>query len=161
MSMQPLSLPSSPPSRSRVFSTLFLIEMWERFGYYGMQVLLVIFMVEYLHFGEVRANLTWARWRPWSMPAPILGGWIGDRVLGARRTALLGAIVLALGYSLLSVPWDRITSAAWAGPLLFFSMGVIATGNGLFKPNPLNLLSRLYEGIPRSSTARSRCITWQ
>ncbi|HWG76749.1 MAG TPA: oligopeptide:H+ symporter [Steroidobacteraceae bacterium] len=134
------------PSRSRVFSTLFLIEMWERFGYYGMQVLLVVFMVEYLHFAEARANLTWGALAAMVYAAPILGGWVGDRVLGARRTALLGAIVLALGYLLLSVPWDRVTGADRAGPLLFFSMGVIATGNGLFKANPQYLVSRLYEG---------------
>lgn len=134
------------PARSRVFSTLFLIEMWERFGYYGMQVLLVVFMVEYLHFAEARANLTWGALAAMVYAAPLLGGWIGDRVLGARRTALVGAVVLALGYLLLSVPWDRIAVAAWAGPLLFFSMGVIATGNGLFKANPQYLVSRLYEG---------------
>jgi POT family proton-dependent oligopeptide transporter len=132
--------------RSRAFTTLFLVEMWERFGFYGMQVLLVVFMVEYLHFGEARANLTWGALAAMIYAAPIFGGWVGDRVLGARRTMLLGAIVLASGYLLLSVPWDQLAGARWAGLLLFFSMGVIATGNGLFKANPQYLVSRLYEG---------------
>jgi POT family proton-dependent oligopeptide transporter len=79
---------------------------------------------------------------------PVLGGWIGDKVLGARRTTLFGAVVLALGYGLLSVPWDQVAPAAWARPLLFFSLGMIATGNGLFKANPNNLVSRLYEDQP-------------
>src|SRR5580700_9849204 len=95
------------PSRSRAFSTLFLIEMWERFGYYGMQVLLVVFMIEYLGFTDARANLTWGVFAAMVYAARVLGGWIGDPVLGARRTTMLGAIVLALGYGLLSVPWDQ------------------------------------------------------
>jgi POT family proton-dependent oligopeptide transporter len=137
-----------PPSKPRAFSALFLIEMWERFGYYGMQVLLVVFMIEYLGFSEGRANLTWGALAAMIYAVPVLGGWVGDKVLGARRTTMLGAIVLGLGYLLLSVPWDRVVPGAWAAPLLFFSMGVIATGNGLFKANPNNLVSRLYEDDP-------------
>jgi POT family proton-dependent oligopeptide transporter len=133
------------PSKARAFSALFLIEMWERFGYYGMQVLLVIFMIEYLGFPDTRANLTWGALAAMVYAVPVLGGWIGDKVLGARRTTMLGAIVLASGYGLLAVPWDQVAPGAWARPLLFFSLGVIATGNGLFKANPNNLVSRLYE----------------
>lgn len=133
------------PSRSRAFSTLFLIEMWERFGYYGMQVLLVVFMVEYLRFTEARANLTWGAMAAMIYAVPVLGGWIGDKVLGARRTTLLGALVLALGYLLLSVPWKQVVPEFWARELLFFSLGVIATGSGLFKANPSNLVSHLYQ----------------
>ncbi|MGB6449959.1 MAG: oligopeptide:H+ symporter [Steroidobacteraceae bacterium] len=143
------SSPTAPqPSRTRAFSALFLIEMWERFGFYGMQVLLVVFMIEYLGFAEARANLTWGALAAMIYAAPVLGGWIGDKVLGARRTTVLGAVVLGIGYVLLSVPWDRVIAGRWATPLLFFSMGVIATGNGLFKANPNNLVSRLYEGDP-------------
>jgi len=120
--------------------------MWERFGYYGMQVLLVVFMVEYLGFPEARANLTWGAFAAMVYASPLLGGWVGDRLLGARRTTTLGAVILMTGYALLSVPWRQVVSSTWAGPLLFFSMGVIAIGAGLFKPNPQFLVSRLYEG---------------
>jgi len=136
------------PSKGRAFSTLFMIEMWERFGYYGMQVLLVVFMIEYLGFADNRANLTWGAFAALSYATPVLGGWIGDRVLGARRLTLLGAVVLALGYALLSVPWDKVVAAPLANPLLFFSLGVVATGAGLFKPSPANLVSRLYQDDP-------------
>ncbi|HEY7929554.1 MAG TPA: oligopeptide:H+ symporter [Steroidobacteraceae bacterium] len=140
-----MNIPAAP-SRSRVFSTLFLIEMWERFGYYGMQVLLVVFMVEFLGFPEARANLTMGAFSAMVYATPLLGGWIGDRVLGARRTTLLGAIGLAVGYALLSVPWSHVVSNGLAGPLLFFSLAVVAISAGLFKPNPQFLVSRLYEG---------------
>lgn len=141
---QPMDTPLLP-SRTRAFSTLFLIEMWERFGFYGMQVLMVVFMIEYLGFHDARANLTWGAMSAMVYAAPILGGWVGDKVLGARRTTMLGAIVLALGYALLAIPWRVVTPGPLAEPLLFFSMGTIATGNGLFKANPNNLVSRLYE----------------
>jgi len=69
----------------------------------------------------------------------MLGGYLGDRVLGARRTLVVGATTLALGYVLLSIPLDAS---------FFPAMGLIALGNGLFKVNPNNLVSRLYEGEP-------------
>lgn len=145
----PAAAPSGAvPSKRRAFGALFLIEMWERFGYYGMQVLIVIFTIEYLGFADTRANLTWGAFAAMTYATPLLGGWVGDKVLGARRTTMVGAIVLAAGYALLSVPWDHVASAAWANPLLFFSMGVIACGNGLFKANPNNLLSMLYADEP-------------
>jgi len=78
----------------------------------------------------------------------VLGGWVGDRVLGARRTTLLGALVLCTGYLMLSVPWQLLVSHGWAEPLMFFSLGLVATGNGTFKANPSSLLSRLYEHEP-------------
>ncbi|HEY2590152.1 MAG TPA: oligopeptide:H+ symporter, partial [Steroidobacteraceae bacterium] len=61
---------------------------------------------------------------------------------------LLGAFVLCVGYLLLSVPWRLLVPGAWAEPLLFFSLGLIATGNGTFKANPSSLVSRLYEHEP-------------
>ena len=122
--------------------------MWERFGFYGMQVLLVVFMIEYLGFAEQRANLTWGALAAMIYAVPVLGGWIGDRVLGARRTMLLGALVLCTGYLLLSVPWRQVVARGWAEPLLFFSLGMVATGNGMFKANPSSLVSRLYEHEP-------------
>lgn len=119
------------------FSALFLLEMWERFGYYGMQILIVVFLKEFLGFSDTHANLTWGAFAAMVYTTPIIGGWIGDRVLGTRRTTMLGAIVLAIGYLLLAVP-----GPIW---LIFFAFGVIAAGNGLFKANPNNLLSQLYK----------------
>ncbi len=123
--------------RTRGFTCLFLIEMWERFGFYGMQILIVIFLIQFMGFHDTRANLTWGAFAAMIYTTPIIGGWIGDRILGTRRTTMLGAIVLAIGYLLLALP-----AARW---FIFFSFGVIAVGNGLFKANPNNLLSQLYE----------------
>ncbi|HSR65591.1 MAG TPA: oligopeptide:H+ symporter, partial [Xanthomonadaceae bacterium] len=127
------------PSQTRSFSTVFLIEMWERFGYYGMAALLVLFMVQKLGYSDDRANLTWGAFTALVYAAPAIGGWIGDKVLGARRCMTIGAVILGLGYLLLSVPSDNTA-------LLYGAMGVIVVGNGLFKSNAANLVRRIYEG---------------
>ncbi|MDR5830930.1 oligopeptide:H+ symporter [Caballeronia sp. LP006] len=130
-----------PPgtSETRSFTTVFLIEMWERFGYYGMAALLVLFMIDKIGFADEHANLTWGAFTALVFSAPSIGGWIGDKVLGARRTMTLGAIVLALGYFMLALPYDALG-------FMYASLGVIVVGNGLFKSNAANLVRRIYEG---------------
>ncbi len=127
------------PSQSRSFTTIFLIEMWERFGYYGMQALIVYYMVQRLDFPDERASLVWGAAAALIYVAPAIGGWIGDKILGTRRTMLLGAVILAIGYSLMVVPGESV----W---FLFCALGVIVVGNGLFKANAGNLVRKIYEG---------------
>jgi len=120
------------------FTVLFLVEMWERFGYYGMTAVVVLYMVKKLGYTDDRANLTFGAFVAMAYASPAIGGWLGDKVLGTRRMTVFGATILAIGYSLLAVP----------GVPLFLSLGVIAVGSGLFKPNPANLVSKVYEGQP-------------
>jgi proton-dependent oligopeptide transporter, POT family len=129
----------SGASQTRSFTTVFLIEMWERFGYYGMAALLVLFMIDKLGFADSHANLTWGAFTALVFSAPAIGGWIGDKVLGARRTMIFGACVLASGYLMLSIPFDSLG-------YLYAALGVIVVGNGLFKANAANLVRRIYEG---------------
>ena len=126
-------------SQTRAFSTVFLIELWERFGFYGMQALIVYYMVQRLGFDDVRANLVWSAASALIYVAPAIGGWVGDGVLGTRRTMLTGAAILAIGYGLITLPSENPT-------FLYFSLGVIVVGNGLFKPNAGNLVRKIYEG---------------
>jgi POT family proton-dependent oligopeptide transporter len=128
-----------PASKARAFSTVFLIELWERFGYYGMAALLVLFMVQQLGFDDARANLTWGAFAALVYAAPAIGGWLGDKVLGTRRTMLIGSMVLALGYALMAVPGDGTR-------LLYVALGTVVVGNGLFKANSANMVRRIYEG---------------
>ncbi|MGH9414504.1 MAG: peptide MFS transporter [Terriglobales bacterium] len=119
----------------RAFFVLFAVEIWERFGYYGMASIMVLYMVEQLGWRDQRADLIWGAFSALIYAMPIVGGWIGDRVLGARRTLVLGAATLGLGYLLLAIPLQTT---------FFIAMGVMTAGNGLFKVNPNNLVSRLY-----------------
>jgi POT family proton-dependent oligopeptide transporter len=128
-----------PYSQTRSFTTIALIELWERFGYYGMQALIVYFMVQRLGFEDSRANLVWSAAAALIYVAPAIGGWIGDKVLGTKRGMILGAIILTLGYALMAVPSENPR-------FLYFALGVIVVGNGLFKPNTANLVRKIYEG---------------
>ena len=131
---------SAARSKNLGFVTLFLVEMWERFGYYGMTAVIVLFMVQRLAYSDDRANLTFGAFTALAYAIPAAGGYIGDKLLGSKRTMVLGALVLAGGYSLLAVP-DRPA-------LLFPALALVAVGGGIFKANPANLISRLYEGDP-------------
>jgi POT family proton-dependent oligopeptide transporter len=128
-----------PYSQTRSFVTVWMIELWERFGYYGMQALIVYFMVQRMGFEDTRANLVWGAAAALIYVAPAIGGWIGDKVLGTKRCMVLGAIIMSLGYALMAVP----TANTW---FLFSALGVIVVGNGLFKPNTANLVRKIYEG---------------
>ncbi len=128
-----------PVSQTRSFSTVFLIEMWERFGFYGMQVLMVTYMVKKLGFVDSKANLIWGAAAALIYATPAIGGWVGDKLIGTRRTMLLGAMVLTLGYVMLWIP----TNNAY---FLYIALGVIIVGNGFFKPNAGNLVRKIYEG---------------
>ena len=135
----PVGTATPPVSQTRAFSTIFLIEMWERFGFYGMQVLMVTYMIKKLGFEDTRANLVWGAAAALIYATPAIGGWIGDKVLGTRRSLLTGAVMLALGYALLWIPSNT--------PLLMYvALGVIIVGNGLFKPNSGNMVRKIYEG---------------
>jgi hypothetical protein len=129
-----------PVSQTRSFSTVFLIEMWERFGFYGMQVLMVTFMMKKLGFVDTKANLIWGAAAALIYATPAIGGWVGDKLLGTRRTMLIGAvIILAVGYACSGFrPTPYATYAA---------LGVIVVGNGFFKaerrqPRPQDLRRR-------------------
>ena len=134
-----MAIQNPPVSQGRSFTTVFLIEMWERFGFYGMQVLMVTYMMKKLGFVDSKANLVWGAAAALIYATPAIGGWIGDKLIGTRRTMLTGAIVLALGYALLWIPSDNPT-------LLYTALGVIIVGNGFFKPNAGNLVRKIYEG---------------
>ena len=127
------------PSQTRSFTTIFLIEMWERFGFYGMQALIVYYMVQRLEFSDERATLVWGAAAALIYVAPAIGGWIGDKILGTRRTMLLGGVILSIGYGLMVVPGQSV----W---FMFCALGVIVVGNGLFKANAGNLVRKIYEG---------------
>ena len=73
-----MTTPNPPASQSRAFTTVFLIEMWERFGFYGMQVLMVTYMMKKLGFIDTQANLVWGAAAALIYATPAIGGWIGD-----------------------------------------------------------------------------------
>lgn len=119
------------------FYMVFFIELWERFGYYGMQALLVLYFVKQLGFDDVHADNLFGAFAALVFLLPTLGGYIGDRLLGTKRTIILGTIVLIIGYTLLAIP--SIKS-------IYIPLAVVTVGVALFKANPSSLLSKIYQG---------------
>lgn len=120
----------------KAFYFIFFLELWERFGYYGMQALLVLYMSKVFLFSDDRAYETFAVFSALAYLTPMLGGYVGDQLLGYRRSLLLGGVMLTIGYVLLAIPNDKT----------FFYLGLcmICVGNGLFKPNTNSLLGKVY-----------------
>jgi POT family proton-dependent oligopeptide transporter len=121
-------------------STLFFTEMWERFSYYGMRAILTLYMTKSfaeggLAFDEKYAGIIYATYvsSVWYLPLP--GGWIADRILGARRAVLIGAIIIACGHYSMA-----INSHA----TFFAGLVLIACGTGLLKPNISAMVGQLY-----------------
>ncbi|WP_230383351.1 oligopeptide:H+ symporter [Piscirickettsia salmonis] len=122
---------------------IFFVEMWERFGFYGMQALLAVYFVKSLGMSDVESFSVMGAFMALVYGFVSIGGYIGDRVLGTKRTMVFGAIVLAIGYFLLAASVDL-------PQIIFIALGTICIGNGLFKANPSSLLSKCYkEGDPK------------
>ena len=92
--MKDLSQSRGERSRTLGFVTLFLIEMWERFGYYGMTAVVVLYMVQRLSYGDDRANLTFGAFVALAYAIPAAGGYIGDKLLGSKRIPSVQAGVM-------------------------------------------------------------------
>jgi POT family proton-dependent oligopeptide transporter len=124
----------------RGLSTLFFTEMWERFSYYGMRALLVLYMVGSsqqpgLGFDVKRATTIYALYTMCVYLAGIPGGWLADRVLGHYRAVLLGGIIIACGHFSMAVP---------GLPFFYLGLGLIVIGTGLLKPNVSSMVGTLY-----------------
>jgi len=121
--------------------TLFFSEMWERFCYYGMRVLLTLYLVKSLMKGDADAALIYGAYTGLVYAAPILGGRMADQFLGYRFAVMLGAVLMAIGEFLILGGNDFF---------LLVGMGALIVGNGYFKANISTIVGKLYEdGDPR------------
>ncbi len=114
---------------------LFFTEMWERFSFYGMRALLVLFMVHQLKYADVKANLIYGTYTALVYLMPLFGGIAADKLLGYRKAIILGAILMAAGHLILAIPTE------WS---FFAGMAFLISGNGFFKPNISTMVGRLY-----------------
>jgi proton-dependent oligopeptide transporter, POT family len=124
----------------RGLSTLFFTEMWERFSYYGMRAILILFMTAPLAagglgFDTAKAGPIYALYVSSVYLLSVPGGWVADRVLGLRRTVFVGGVIIMLGHICLAVP--SITT-------FYLGLALIATGTGLLKSNISVLVGKLY-----------------
>jgi POT family proton-dependent oligopeptide transporter len=152
---------------------LFMTEMWERFSYYGMRALLVLYLVAATHAAnpglgwlEPQALKLYAWYTGLTYATAIFGGWLADNHLGQRKAVIIGGIIMALGQFSLAAPLDTFgAAAAWSfAPLgidfpeaptsLYLGLLGLIIGNGLFKPNISTMVGDLYpQGDPRRDGA--------
>ncbi|WP_131739735.1 oligopeptide:H+ symporter [Legionella adelaidensis] len=123
-------------NQPRPFYMIFLLEVWERFGYYTVQGILTLFFIRSLGFDQETAYFTFGAFSALVYGLISVGGFLGDKVLGTKRTILLGLVTLAAGYLSLSLVGKEY---------IFLALGLVCVGNGLFKANPSSLLAKCYE----------------
>ncbi|MGO1295958.1 MAG: dipeptide/tripeptide permease DtpA [Vibrio sp.] len=125
------------------FYLIFSIEFWERFGFYGMQAILTVYLVKIMGMDESTSFVLFGAFSALIYGFVAAGGWIGDKVIGTKRAITLGAIIMMVGYTLLGL---STAGQDIGGPtLIYVAMGFITVGNGLFKANPSSLLAKVYD----------------
>ncbi|MCG3171902.1 MAG: Di-/tripeptide transporter [Myxococcota bacterium] len=136
MSTQPVSKHHGLFDHPKGLYILFFTEMWERFSYYGMRALLVLYMVKAMPYTKEDAGKIYGWYTGLVYVTPIIGGYLADRYLGARKAILYGGVIMAMGHFIMA--WDHMLGFWWALALLII-------GNGFFKPNISTTVGSLYE----------------
>src|SRR5580692_3563228 len=124
----------------RGLSTLFFTEMWERFSYYGMRALLILFMTATVQHGGLgfntsKAGSIYGLYTAMVFLLSLPGGWIADRIAGQRRAVLWGGIIIALGHFSMAIP--RVDT-------FYLGLILIVIGTGMLKPNISTMVGALY-----------------
>ncbi len=114
---------------------LFATEMWERFSYYGMRALLVLYFVSYLGWLPKDSSQVYKWYTSLVYLTPLLGGFLADRYLGLRAAIITGGVLMAIGHFLMA--FEPL-------PALFAALAFLIAGNGFFKPNISTLVGRMY-----------------
>jgi POT family proton-dependent oligopeptide transporter len=137
----------SSPTRSEVFDDrslfghpkglglLFFTEMWERFSYYGMRALLVLYLVNSQHWTAARAATLYGNYTMLVFLTPLIGGYLADRLIGTRRSLVIGGIIIAAGHFTLALQGDVA---------FYVGLGLIIVGTGFFKSNVSTQVGQIY-----------------
>lgn len=138
----------------KVLFALFLVELWERFSYYGMRAILVLYMVAKateevknrgLGFDDAKAYGIYAAYGALVYLTPIIGGYFADKMMGYQRAIVWGSLLMAAGQFTLFLD-NKIT--------FFIGLALLVVGNGFFKPNISSMIGKFYgEGDPRRDGA--------
>ena len=122
---------------------LFITEMWERFSYYGMRALFVLFLTKALLFSDKDASNIYGSFTGLVYLTPLIGGYISDRYWGNRRSIFIGGILMGIGQILLFMSGNSLGTAL-ASPLMLSGLTMLIIGNGFFKPNISTMVGQLY-----------------
>jgi len=118
----------------RALFFLFFAEFWERFSYYGMRALLVLYMVNELEFADTRAYGVYAAYGAMVYATPIAGGLLAEKAMGYRKAIIWGGLLMALGHFAMAFE-----------PAFYVALSLLILGNGFFKPNISSFIATFYE----------------
>ena len=123
---------------------LFFAEMWERFSFYGMRALLILYLTQHWLFSDGESTVIYGAYGSMVYVAPVLGGWLADRYLGQRKAVLFGGILLTLGHIAMAVEGD----GGQGDPALnvfWLALALIIIGSGFLKANISVMVGQLYK----------------
>lgn len=133
MSAEAASAPAQSPRQPAGLFVLAGAEMWERFSFYGVRSLLVLYLVEALQYSRADALSVYGMYTGSAFFCAIFGGWLADRFLGQRRAVVMGMLLMMAGHVVLG-----------AGQSIGLALGLLAVGTGLFKPTTTAMVGALY-----------------
>ncbi|MDI1257548.1 MAG: peptide MFS transporter [Flavobacterium sp.] len=126
---------------------LFFTEMWERFSYYGMRALLVLFLTSSIMgdnpgwgWPREHALAIYGSYTSLAYLTPILGGYIADKIIGYRWAVVIGAVLMTLGHLSMALEFDHM--------FMYLGLGLLVIGNGFFKPNMTSIVAHMYKNHP-------------
>ncbi len=119
----------------RGLGLLFAAEMWERFSYYGMRAILVLYLVQSLKWSTARAANLYGTYTMLVFLTPLIGGYLADRYIGTRRSLVIGALIISAGHFCLAVP---------SMTMFYVGLTLIIIGTGFFKPNVSTMVGQIY-----------------
>ncbi|WP_168189631.1 oligopeptide:H+ symporter [Limnobaculum zhutongyuii] len=125
-------------NQSRSFYLVSILELWQRFSYYGLQCILPLYFVWQLELTQAEAFRLFSVYVALAFGFISVGRWLGEQVIGIKRTLLLGSLIMMAGYVLL-------VFSTRENKLIYSGLAAIAVGHGLFKTNPATLLSGIYD----------------
>lgn len=139
---------------------LFLTEMWERFSYYGMRALLVLYLTKHFLFERDAAFGLYGAYTTLVYITPVIGGMLADRYLGQRKAVLFGAILLVMGHLGMAVEGEPVIAGGSPDPsvlnIFYLSLALIITGVGFLKANISTIVGELY---PKTDGRRDAAFT--
>ncbi|WP_428223463.1 peptide MFS transporter [Flavobacterium sp.] len=126
---------------------LFFTEMWERFSYYGMRAIFILFMTKVLLMKDAEASEIYGSYTGLVYLTPLLGGYLCDKFLGNRRSIMIGGLLMAIGQFFMFL--SATTGANGGVALMWMGLTAIIIGNGFFKPNISTMVGQLYPANDR------------
>src|SRR5436190_12358680 len=142
-----MSTTTTNNSHPRGLYLLFFTEMWERFSYYGMRAIFILYMTKAMFMTGADASNIYGSYTGLVYLTPLLGGYIADRYWGNRKSILIGGLLMAVGQFLMFLSGSSITDGvqnASSVSMMWAGLTFLIIGNGFFKPNISTMVGQLY-----------------